>query len=410
MLYSLQALRAIGAGMVFLFHAQVLRFGYIGVDIFFVLSGFIIFWVHFHHLSKENLTTFISEINNFSQKSKQFSQKNSQKTSVFLSYFYRRCIRIYPTYWVFCGGFLFAIWIRGGLLSDFYMFNWWAFWQTFFLTPLHPTFLVVSWTLSYELYFYLLVGLLFISFRGINIGFWAIFFVFLGSFTNFLNSFFLIKIIHFEQYEWLNFLFSDIILEFYLGILIFYVVHFDRVFGFGRVFISKYSFPVWCLGVVFMLVLCNPSAFTRQRELYAGLPAFWVILVCVLLETDTRMIIQKPYFFGGFNISTKTLIKILKKGIIFFKKNAVGVFLGNLLIRLGGASYLLYISHSLLMGTFTALFRRVQLFFDIQGIIWVNVFYTLQIVLIQVLVLYASEWIEQPFLRKISPQTPKSGH
>lgn len=332
--------------MVFLFHSSLLPYGYAGVDIFFVLSGFIIFWVRYKYIYPKHI---------LSQKDTFFS---------FLTYFYHRFLRIYPTYWVFCGLFLGGIWAKGGNLSDFYAFNWWAFWQTFFLTPLHPTFLVVSWTLSYELYFYVLVGLLWVRIGGINIGFWVMCVVFLGSFTNFLNSFFLIKIIDFEQNELLNFFFSDIVLEFYLGILIFYVIYFQKIT------FSKYLYftPFF---IIINLILCYFCI--RSRELYAGLPAFWVILGCVLLEKEKKDFVD------------------------FFKDN----IFGKILVRLGGASYLLYISHSLLMGVFNNFLRKISFLQNLNEFTGFNATYLFQFFLIQIVILYVSEWIEQPFLKKM---------
>ena len=64
-LYSLQVLRGIAAMMVVLFHLSIttdtffhnksfnVSWGWLGVDIFFVLSGFIITYVHFQDIKKK---------------------------------------------------------------------------------------------------------------------------------------------------------------------------------------------------------------------------------------------------------------------------------------------------------------------------------------------------------------------
>lgn len=72
-LFSLQYLRGIAAFFVVLYHATVLfkkyynydylfdlfNTGYMGVDVFFILSGFIIFYVHYWILeSKKDLNPF----------------------------------------------------------------------------------------------------------------------------------------------------------------------------------------------------------------------------------------------------------------------------------------------------------------------------------------------------------------
>src|SRR5690349_9010218 len=86
-LNSLQICRGLAALLVLLFHATfmsqtyldyrpldgVFRFGYSGVDFFFVLSGFIIFWAHHGELGHP---------------------------TALRPYVRRRFVRIYPLYWI----------------------------------------------------------------------------------------------------------------------------------------------------------------------------------------------------------------------------------------------------------------------------------------------------------------------
>jgi len=87
-LQSLQALRAVAAILVVLFHMNVytipfvlgadalwsgLNMGYSGVEIFFVLSGFIMYYVH---------------------------RKDIGKKGVVFDYIWKRITRIFPLFWI----------------------------------------------------------------------------------------------------------------------------------------------------------------------------------------------------------------------------------------------------------------------------------------------------------------------
>lgn len=139
-IYGVQILRGIAAAAVGLHHTLgvsdavpgafspkwVSTFGAIGVDIFFVISGFIMYYVTFRADRP-----IISPID-------------------FLT---RRIVRIYPLYWVCCLGIA-AIMACGFLgllaLTPQNIFN------SIFLLPDQKKLLGVSWTLSYEVYFYLI--------------------------------------------------------------------------------------------------------------------------------------------------------------------------------------------------------------------------------------------------------------
>jgi peptidoglycan/LPS O-acetylase OafA/YrhL len=137
----IQSFRGIAALMVLLFHANeaahspypaLFSFGQSGVDIFFVLSGFIIFYVH---------------------------SADAGQPSRLPRYLYRRMTRIYPPYWLASLAVLFPALLKpgwvgpeklapGSLLESFSLL------PLGFLTdlPLLP----VGWTLFYEIAFYLI--------------------------------------------------------------------------------------------------------------------------------------------------------------------------------------------------------------------------------------------------------------
>jgi peptidoglycan/LPS O-acetylase OafA/YrhL len=148
-LQLIQALRGIASLFVVLLHATVnasdilhtdflfnaFKFGGAGVDIFFVISGFIITY------------TSLKSIGN---------PKN-----VFV-FFRRRFVRIYPTYWI-----IISILLASQLLLPFfykthYDFNIKNLINTYFLLPDHIMVNGVSWTLTFELFFYFIFCLAFL--------------------------------------------------------------------------------------------------------------------------------------------------------------------------------------------------------------------------------------------------------
>jgi exopolysaccharide production protein ExoZ len=145
----IQVLRGIASLFVVLFHTtqnaniylkkdfcfNAFSFGGAGVDIFFVLSGFIITY------------TSVKNLN------------NRDKLFPFLR---RRFVRIFPAYWMVITGFLLLQFFFASFYSTTYNFTFSNLLGTFFLLPGHAMVNGVSWTLSYELFFYLLFALAFI--------------------------------------------------------------------------------------------------------------------------------------------------------------------------------------------------------------------------------------------------------
>lgn len=141
-LHNIQALRAIAALLVVFYHTSahffvvggeqsgnifsfISSFGYIGVDIFFVISGYIM-WI------------------------------STYKTSGFhgfISFIYSRLTRIYLTYWIFLS-----------MMYYFYhksLYNFDVIGSIFLtVTSSSKLLLQVAWTLQYELYFYMFFSIL----------------------------------------------------------------------------------------------------------------------------------------------------------------------------------------------------------------------------------------------------------
>jgi peptidoglycan/LPS O-acetylase OafA/YrhL len=145
----IQVLRAIASVLVVFYHATenfreklgqnflggFFEFGGSGVDIFFVLSGFIITYTSFRGLGQaDKLTHFIR----------------------------RRVVRIYPIYWVVIMIFLAAQFLLPSFYRSGYQASTFELISTFLLLPGHQMLNGVSWTLSFELFFYILFAIAFL--------------------------------------------------------------------------------------------------------------------------------------------------------------------------------------------------------------------------------------------------------
>jgi sugar transferase EpsL len=129
---SLQILRGIAASIVVIFHefgaTGLFQYGVYGVDLFFVLSGFIILYIHHADIGvKKALRPFLI----------------------------KRIIRIFPTYWLVTFAYIVLVTLFGHTISITYML------KSLFLLPQDILPVVgVAWTLQYEFLFYMIFCLL----------------------------------------------------------------------------------------------------------------------------------------------------------------------------------------------------------------------------------------------------------
>ena len=145
-LSNIQALRGGAALLVVLFHLYQMEFelggatilpnffslGYVGVDLFFVISGFIMVYVT-------------------------WDTRPALKTSA--EFFFARASRIYPIYWLMASALL-AVWtIYPSLLSAEHTVG--SIIKSFLLWPdAQLPMLTVAWTLVHEMYFYLVFAII----------------------------------------------------------------------------------------------------------------------------------------------------------------------------------------------------------------------------------------------------------
>ena len=123
--------------------------GKLGVDFFFVLSGFILMHVH---------------------------RQDIGHPSTWPGFFWRRAVRVYPVYWVYLSGFIAMVWLGLGQAArtpqDWR--EWLSAYSLLRVTAADPP-LYVAWTLFHEVAFYVLFSLLLLNrFWGATLlGAWA---------------------------------------------------------------------------------------------------------------------------------------------------------------------------------------------------------------------------------------------
>ncbi len=272
---SVQVLRCIAAVIVVIFHVSektrlttgtgFFQIGVVGVDIFFVISGFIMMFV---------------------------SSKNTNAKVFFL----KRIERVVPVYWFYttvalCVFLLFPSLINSNKAGT-------AIWQSYLLIPeQNESFLLqVAWTLSYEMVFYILfsVGLYF-KFNPTRFLFIIIpLFVGVGKLS--------------ENY-YMRVLFSPIIFEFLYGVIAYHI--------YIRVSLIKDKYIRVALPVVFIIFsllcfsyfnYCDSSTYNEMvkvRFLHLGLPSLLFVISCMLLEPyfKASMLMRKLSYVGDSSYS-----------------------------------------------------------------------------------------------------------
>lgn len=165
MLRVLQAGRALAAAGVAAFHLSVTmgvdryggvpvfadftRQGFRGVDFFFVLSGFIIFFAHFKDLGNP---------------------------AAWKEYVYRRFVRVYPIYWFYTAGIVALLLLGFGTeaKNPEGLGDWLTSWTLIRFTDAGPP-IPPAWTLFHEVAFYAIFSLLILNVRVgvIALAIWA---------------------------------------------------------------------------------------------------------------------------------------------------------------------------------------------------------------------------------------------
>jgi len=285
----IQAIRGIAALLVALFHVRYLfnyeklsmgdilfGSGAIGVDLFFVISGFIMV----------------------------YTTKNNTKPIDFIS---KRIIRIFPVYFVASIAYVL---IFNGIESflDFSFVHY--FIKSVFFYDSNPI-LYVGWSLNYEMYFYLVFGLM-LFFRDYSFLFTISFFILSVIIVPIV---FQIKFLH----PYLNIMVNNRILEFLAGMIIAKIYQLGyRLPKFMSIFLLVISFVFW-LYVYFFLKSPNDSFY------------MW--------GSSSALLIFSLMMFNSY---------------VSIKVNRILIFFGNI-------SYSMYLWHAIVAGIMFAEFQKQDL-------------------------------------------------
>tara|TARA_Y100000591_G_scaffold101443_2_gene86226 strand:+ start:234 stop:1229 length:996 start_codon:yes stop_codon:yes gene_type:complete len=242
---SLQVLRFFAAYSVMMVHLPIFQYGMWGVDIFFVISGFIMMYV----------------------------TENSNK-----HFFIKRIFRIVPLYWLLTF-FVFIIAIlKPGLLNNTTA-NFDHLAKSLFFIPFnkneigHAPILFLGWTLNFEMIFYLLFALTLTFFNKKKFLSCSLIIVIFF----FFNKFFSEKNFIFSTYA------NDILFEFIFGMIAFLIWKKYKDFNYGNNFFNHVKILSLLILITFVSNLAN-----LPRSINYGIPSFILVLYFVIFLNNFK--------------------------------------------------------------------------------------------------------------------------
>ncbi|WP_072008676.1 acyltransferase family protein [Hymenobacter sp. IS2118] len=314
--YELDVVRFIAALAVVLFHYSyngfkngkspiqfseidfITRYGYLGVELFFVVSGFLI------SLSAENATA------------KKFVLS--------------RIVRLYPMYWVACTLTTVIIIVAA---SNFvaptlfqYGLNMTMFQEFFDVDNIDG----VYWTLAYELQFYFLIYLLLLTNRFRHID------VFAGTWIVISTLLLLAGKYHISNavVAYANFFFFPHYSPYFIAGILFYLIH-------------KKGFKLWYgLGLAITYLLCIWLAVSKKSPFTTHSPIVIAAVVTLILGVFLLISLKKLQMKGG-----KT---IAKAGVITYPLYLVHAYIGYIILQ--NISVGIYINKYILLIVMTVFF------------------------------------------------------
>lgn len=310
------------------------RIGFAGVDLFFVISGFII-----HFTSKSYLN-------------------NPNKLG---EYWKKRIVRVYPIYWIitlciFLSQFILPKLNQSAALNIGYpMEEWTAYLKTFMLFPIHFAINPVSWTLSFEMFFYFMFSLLIISKRLWFIPACVLLF---SCWHTFIEQY---QHQHFG-YNYYNFFLSSYNIEFFLGYLLFIVYDKNLITFSTR---QAYFGVLFSMSVVAIFGYDVIDGDYYKRFLTFGLSS--VVLLYSLLQLESQQKLRIHSFW----------------------------------ISLGDASYVIYLIHFPMIFFMNKLLQLGHIDLNNQHIIYYSYFIGITVVIIGILLHKKLEVPMNKYLMKI---------
>jgi exopolysaccharide production protein ExoZ len=246
------------------FFWDIFKFGGSGVDIFFVLSGFVITYSNRQYLTKA------TNIGNFLKK---------------------RAIRIFPIYWIIISFLLLLQLLLPSFYRTHFQINPANLVSTYLLFPNHEMINGVSWSLSNELFFYILFGLaIVIPQKKYSFLLLLLYFIVLLLLP-------LMSIAATRGNDFAGLFIFPMNIEFLLGIAVVLLV--DK-------FPQKWTTAVLLTGTGFFIlsaVFSNNGLFFLNngynRVLMFGFPAFLIILALVKYESTVTINVNKLFMQLG---------------------------------------------------------------------------------------------------------------
>ncbi|MGJ8663262.1 MAG: acyltransferase family protein, partial [Marinicella sp.] len=259
------------------------QFGYAGVDVFFVISGYVI-W--------------------------KSSQSNSGKSTP--HFIYNRLTRIYLGYWPYFLLYLAVVYFfASGKLNNANLLG------SFFLTEIgiHKLLIPIAWTLTYEMYFYLCFTVLMLLPKNLlpmMIKLLIVFIVLIQGYHILFNDIYTHANFPYIDF-YLTFLTSPFCLEFLMGCLV--AIFFEK----NR--IKHLKIPLLLAAVVLIAGLFYQQQYIMPEGLLA----------------QGYYLPQRVMFWGTVSVLlVASVVELNKRGTILLPK------MSHLL---GGASYSIYLSH-----------------------------------------------------------------